>query len=306
MCDDGTCFRSFAKVILIIVNIIFFLAGLLMLGFGIALVVAPEKVISFLSSNVNFAQISDSTGGFFVEIIKASGIFMIILGAVVAIIAFFGFFGACCESKCMIVTYAIILIIIVLAEVALIIFAAQYPNVFEKVGEQTLNETLYKEFNRDVMVDKSGTIMAGGEGLKVETAWNAFQVKFNCCGSSNFTDYGNFNWTPTNNCSAPIVCNSDSKLKVPLSCCKLNTPNVTPTNLTDFTNPGECQKTASSSFTHIEGCSKKIIVTVKDYIMQYSKIAIGIAAGIVGLEIILITLAFIICCCGEGSSNKYV
>jgi hypothetical protein len=304
MCE-GNCFKTFAKVLLIIVNIFFCLAGLLMLAFGIALVVAPQKVISFLSTTVSFTEVSDGSGGFFVEIIKASGIFMIILGGIVTIIAVFGFFGACCENNCMLVTYAIILIIIVLAEVALIIFAAVYPTVFEKVGEQAFNETLMKEYRKDMTVYSNGTLN-NDEATAVETTWNAFQVKFNCCGSANYSDYGSFNWEQIN-CEDPKHANCPAKSIVPLTCCKLKVGGQTPQTLDDFIDPKSCMETAAETSTNREGCSKKVINAAKDYIMSYSKIAIGIAAGIVGLEIILITLAFIMCCCrDESRSSKYV
>jgi hypothetical protein len=302
MCE-GNCFKTFAKVLLIIINIFFGLAGLLMLAFGIALVVAPQKVISFLSTTLSFNELTDGSGDLIVEIIKASGIFMIILGGIVTIIAFFGFFGACCESNCMLVTYAIILIIIVLAEVALIIFAAVYPTVFEKVGEQAFNETLMKEYKKDLTLYSNGTLSVD-KATPVETSWNAFQVKFNCCGSANFSDYQRFTWMKLD-CEDPSKCPTASL--VPLTCCKLKVGGQIPKTWDDFVDPRSCMETAAETSTNREGCSKKVINAAKDYIMSFSKIAIGIAAGIVGLEIILITLAFIMCCCRDGSrSSKYV
>jgi hypothetical protein len=306
MCDTGNdCCRGFAKVLLIIINILFFLAGLLMLAFGIALVVAPQKVIAFISMSGDFQDFSSSTGGFFIEIIKASGIFMIILGGIVTIIAFFGFFGACCDSKCMLVTYAIILIIIVLAEVALIIFAAVYPSVFQSVGQTAFNDTLMNEYKSDVVVSSNGTFDESSIG-DVSIAWNALQVAFNCCGASNYTDYSKFSWTPIKCDPSNPKCTQAAK--VPVSCCKLNPGVGDPMSLNDFIDPKTCMENPSNpTVANQVGCSTSVMNTAKSYIMQYSNIAIGIAAGIVGLEIILITLAFVLCCCREGSSsNKYV
>jgi len=305
MCDDGDCFRTFAKVLLIIVNIIFCLAGLLMLALGIVLVVAPEKIISFLTSNINFSDLAGGDGDFFLELIKASGIFMIILGGIVAIIACFGFIGACCDSKCMLVTYAVILIIILLAEVALIIFAAVYPKAFEDLGEQLLNKTL-TAYQRDQLLSKNDSLSdrpgPDGKVSAVDTTWNAIQVKFKCCGATGPSDYLSVTTWEKLKCEDDTdpKCPKDSQ-KVPISCCKSGVDN--PTKYTDFENAGACLIDTSSPSTNQDGCTKKVI----DGVMQYSKIAIGIAAGIVGLEIILITLAFVMCCCRDGSrSNKYV
>jgi hypothetical protein len=297
MCGEGGCFRSFAKVILIIVNIIFCLAGLLMLALGIALTVAPEKVIDFAetTTEIKFDDYATASGGLFEEIIRASGIFMIILGSVVFIIAFFGFVGACCESKCILVTYAIILIIIVLAEVALIIFAAVYPDKFADTASDALTVALKKEFTRDFNYNGNFTDDVG----KGSKAWSVVQVGWKCCGANNNSDYERFNWVRSN-------CSGTCYQKVPLSCCKLK-KNVTgfPTSRYDFINAEECVKNPTNDTTNLNGCTDAIINSAKDLILDYSKIAIGIAAGIVGVELILIALAFFLCCIGDRSS-KYV
>jgi len=301
MCGDGGCFRSFAKIVLIIVNIIFLLAGLLMLAFGISLVVAPEKVIKFiLSSGVDFDSFQNTSDGFFQEIIRACGIFMIILGSVVALIACFGFFGACCNSKFLLVTYAVILIIILLAEVALIIFAAVFPREFQNIAEKALKESL-QDFRSDVKVDKNGTI--DKSGVTTDGAiWISFQTEFECCGATNFTDYQSFDWKRTS-CSTPDVCNDQGL--VPLSCCKLKDPSkaIDAITLNDYVDYKGCLSQAKVNSTNTNGCTKAVMDSAKHRIMNYSKIAIGIAAGIVGLEIILIVFAFILCCMED---SKYV
>ena len=125
----GKCIRGFAKFILIFINAIFLLGGFLMLAFGITITAAPAKVwSSFTINSVNFSQFSQLSNDQLNDIVLACGIFMIILGVIMVVISFFGFFGACCENKCMLVTYAVLLIIIVLAEVALIAFASVFPS----------------------------------------------------------------------------------------------------------------------------------------------------------------------------------
>jgi len=296
MCEEGGCFRSFAKVLLIIVNIIFFLAGLLMLAFGIAVVVAPVQCLNFLkTSGINFNSWQGDTGNYFVQIVQACGIFMIILGAVVAVIACFGFFGACCDNKCMLVTYAIILIIILLAEVALIIFAAVYPTAFNSTAKTSVFNLLTADFKSDIVTYPNGSLgnVSTGSGV-----WAALQLELGCCGSNNYTDYAQFNWTRT---ACPGQANT-CYYQVPLSCCKLKSNSSLPASTNDFVNYNSCITTADAGSTYQGGCTDGVINLIK----SYSRIAIGIAAGIVGLEIILIILAFVMCCIASDRSSKYV
>jgi len=307
MCEDDGCCRSFCKVFLIIINIIFLLAGLLMLALGISLTVAPEKVIKFAeTSGVNFDSINETSDGFFLEIVRACGIFMIILGGVVAIVAFLGFIGACCESQCLLVTYAIILIIIVLAEVALIIFAAVYPTTFEKSAEDLLKKSIDK-YGADGTVLTNNSLDYSRIN-PVARAWITLQSKFNCCGSVNYTDYrSSKNWTDDNNklqCQA-IPPPSNCPAVIPMSCCKLNDGVTFGNSKTDFKNLDTCLKTQDPSVTNQIGCTTAVIAEAKTFLKRYGSIAIGIAAGIVGLELIMITLAFVLCCMRRGSS-KYV
>jgi hypothetical protein len=307
MCEEDGCCRSFAKGLFIFVNIIFLLAGLLMLALGISLVVAPEKVLQFAAtSGADLASVNNTSDGSLMEIVRAVGIFMIILGGVVAIVAFLGFIGACCESQCILVTYAIILIIIVLAEVALIVFAAVYPNTFENTSADLLMKSI-NLYGADAKVRTDGTIDYSQTNAFAKD-WIYLQSTFNCCGSYNYTDYKNSkNWTDTNtqlcqsnptspNCPAPVI---------PMSCCKLADGKSNASMVTDYKDLNSCLKAPKDSpAANPKGCTGTIIGEVKDVLKKYGSIAIGIAAGIVGLELIMITLAFVLCCARRKA--KYV
>jgi len=302
MCEEGGCFRKFAKVFLIIVNIIFLLAGLLMLAFGISLVASPDKVIKFLeTSGVNFESFQALSEGNFITVIKASGIFMIVMGAVVALVACFGFLGACLDNKWLLITYAIFLIIIVLAEIALIAFAAVYSRVFQSNMEQTVLNTLVN-FGVDVTVMSDGTIDKS-QVRESGASWIAFQTQYQCCGANNYSDYNTITWNSTR-CQPPYTC--PPRAAVPLSCCKLKDPNnKVVTSINDYSNYAACLEGAQDSATNKVGCTETFVNEAKTWINRYGRIAIGIAAGIIGLEFILLFLTFFICCTGDGS-NKYV
>jgi len=292
------CIKGISKFLLITVNLIFLLASLLMLALGITLVVAPQKIISFAeSSGVNLQVISDATGGFFTQIINASGVFMIVLGSIVAIISFLGFVGACCDNSCMLGTYAVLLIVIVLAEIALIIFAAVYPQVFEQKSSDVMYTTLTKSFKTDIQLLPNGSF-SNATLQPVDVAWMVLQFEVKCCGANNYTDYNQFSWT---RCGNTGPCNSGNT--IPISCCQLKNGTTFPSSQNDFVNVNTCLNGASSASTYLQGCANQTFTLAQTSIMRYSKIAIGIAAGIVGVEVILITLAFIICCRSKGSKS---
>lgn len=300
MCEDaGDCCRTTAKVFLIIINLLFFLLGLLMLAFGIALVAAPGKCIDAISSlgENDFDNFKNASDGYIFDLVRAVGIFMIVLGGVVAIIAFFGFFGACCENRCMLITYVVILVIIILAEIALIIFAAVFPDKFEKAGKKAFYNSLKAEFKHDFNVT-GGSFRDNSNTGKTENVWNAIQWSLKCCGVYNYLDYSNYtDWTKATCDGAPCA----TPTIVPLSCCKRKDTSKWPQQLTDYEDYSKCLQGNVAAMNQ-KGCGD----AAKDLIKDYGKIAIGIAAGVVGLELILITLALIMACMWSDRSGKYV
>ena len=75
-----------------------------MLAFGIAMVAAPDKVAQTVrDSGGDLRVLGDAD-----YIIKAAGIFMIILGSCVTLIGGLGFFGACCENRCLLIIVSIL------------------------------------------------------------------------------------------------------------------------------------------------------------------------------------------------------
>jgi hypothetical protein len=305
MCGEDCC-RSFAKIILIVVNVIFCLAGLLMLAFGIAMLVAPDKIFALLpASGTDFGTLVNASGGYVLTIIKGIGIFMIILGGVVTIISFLGFVGACCESSCTLIIYTIIMIIIVLAEVALIIFAAVFPTTLTSSTGDTIASILRDNFKSDISVDSNGNIQNSTNAF--DQAWAVIQVAFTCCGARNSSDFSQFQWQKLQ-CggAANPNCAASSAFIVPITCCALkNGTTRFPKSTNDFKSPQACLTTADPLVTNNQGCSPKIILLLQDLLMRFSPIAIGIAAGIGGLQLILITLAIVIVCYAHRH-EKYV
>jgi tetraspanin-18 len=295
MCDSDDCCKTLSKVLLVIINLFFLLLGLLMLAFGIAMVVAPDKVgESVKQTGADLDVLGNAS-----VIIKAAGIFMIILGGIVTIIGAFGFFGACCENRCLLISYLIVVIIILLAEVALIIFAACYPDSLQTYIQKEMTATLIKNFTQDVRVYPNVTI---GSDYPFGYSWAATQFGAKCCGVYNSSDYSNY--TEANRQVQPPTGGAPITAVVPISCCKLN-DGVKFENIksqSDFVNLYDCVKTGNPVSTNTQSC----YTAIDGMVMQASRIAIGIAAAIVGFQIIIIILGIILCCAITRSKSLTV
>jgi len=290
------------------VNVIFLLAGILLVVFGIVWIAAPEKVLWLaLQLGINLISLARMFGEFFPDIIAACIITLIVLGVIVTIIAFLGFFGACCKSRCMTLIYAISIMMIGLAEIALIILVAVYPEQLKTYSLQFATSTLRNEFKSDVSFENDG--FNTNSSNPVEAAWMTTQLKLGCCGSVGYSDYGSFNWTrftctPTrsllslvNNIFYNNTCPSrPDRSIVPISCCKIkgDKSGRVPYSIDGFSNLTSCLEEAETASTNRNGCSTIVIDKLMSFIREYSKILIGVAVGILATEGILVTFALML------------
>ena len=99
-----SCCDSLFKTLLLLFNLGFALVGLVLIGFGAYVQVAAKDYLNFLSDNY-----------------LNTPVFIIILGVVIFVIAFFGCCGAVKESKCMMYTYGFLLFVILIAQVGVVL-----------------------------------------------------------------------------------------------------------------------------------------------------------------------------------------
>ncbi|GJQ75616.1 hypothetical protein Trydic_g17695 [Trypoxylus dichotomus] len=100
------CAAEFTKILLFVLNLLFVLAGLALLIIGV-----------LFKLNLNEATDAIPDG------LELAPTLLIIVGCIVFVIAFFGCCGAVRESTCMLTTYAVILLIIFVLQVAVSVFA---------------------------------------------------------------------------------------------------------------------------------------------------------------------------------------
>jgi len=160
---------------MLLVNFVFVVVGAALIGLGAYIQVGAKQYLDFLSDNY-----------------LNTPIFIMIVGGVIFIVAFFGCCGAYKESSCMIYTYAVLLSVILICEIGAGIAAFALKGDLKNVIETKMVDGM-KNYGKE-----------GHDG--VTNAWDLLQTDLACCGSHNYTDW------------AIVMPNA-----VPDSCCKEDT-----------------------------------------------------------------------------------
>ncbi|XP_014836940.1 PREDICTED: tetraspanin-1-like [Poecilia mexicana] len=163
------CCTGFLKVMMFIFNGGIFLAGLVILGVGIWVTVDSDSLLSLVE---NVVKLPD-------EVFKLNyvGYMLIGVGAVLLIIGFLGCCGAVKESRCMLLTFFSLVLIIFIVEVAggivLFVFTDEVDQIFNNLENDVRTEiqTNY-----------------GNDTEKTEL-WDTAMEQFHCCGYKNYTDF---------------------------------------------------------------------------------------------------------------------
>ncbi|KAL4218535.1 Tetraspanin-8 [Mactra antiquata] len=205
-------------------------------------------------------------------LLESAAIVLLVGGAAVLIIGFLGCCGAMKQSQCLLCLYAILLLLILIIELAAIVIAG----VFSSQVEDKLKDFLKKNINSTY----EGAIDTSEEfSLGLDYA----QVYFACCGVDSFEEFhGATKWNRTTS--------SGQRMDVPPTCCKLKDVDAylkdQQAELEDPNCPISPTQTNSNYHTPCWD-------SIKDYLKSRIALVIGIAAGILGLEIICVIFA---CC----------
>ncbi|NXU08918.1 TSN1 protein, partial [Pardalotus punctatus] len=172
-------FFTFIKVMMILFNLTIFLAGGTLLGIGIWVKVDGES----------FLDIFGAFSSKFLQIVNVSYL-LIVIGAILLVIGFLGCYGAQKESKCLLMMFFSVMLIIFIAEVA----AAVVALVFTGLAETLLTGLVTPLLKEKYGVDTTFTHI-----------WNVTMTEVDCCGLNNYTDFINSHWYETHG-SYPKQC----------------------------------------------------------------------------------------------------
>ncbi|XP_049746915.1 CD82 antigen [Elephas maximus indicus] len=158
----GSACIKVTKYFLFLFNLLFFILGAVILGFGVWILVDKSSFISVL-------QTSDSS-------LKVGAYVFISVGAVTMLMCFLGCIGAVKEVRCLLGLYFALLLLILIAQVvAGTLFYFKMGKVKQEMGNAVIS--LIRDYNSS-RVDS------------LQDTWDYVQAQVGCCGWVNF-----YNWT---------------------------------------------------------------------------------------------------------------
>jgi len=263
------------KTLVFIINFLLWVCGILLIVFGGIALGDPDQIINVLNMIQGVNMITPLIDIY--PLFEGVAIFMIVLGSLLFLFGGIGCHGAYRMHKRMIMNYWILLIVGVLTEIALIIYAAVFPPTMNAYVQDQLMMSLHNDFEPVTISGSSVTYSTN----YTAGAWEALQSQTECCGVYNYTDYSNFIWSTVSEYPQPHL--------LPPTCCKSDRTdgqNVSSTN--QFLNLDKCLNTTlpTPGYYYQQGCWEVAI----NMVWQFDYIAIGISGALMLTQLIGIML----------------
>ncbi|NWZ05050.1 TSN1 protein, partial [Agelaius phoeniceus] len=250
------CF-TFIKVMMILFNLAIFLSGGTLLGVGIWVKVDGEsflKIFGTLSSSI-------------LQVVNVAYL-LIVIGAILLVIGFLGCYGAQKESKCLLMMFFSVVLIIFIAEVA----AAVVALVFTGLAETLLTGLVTPLLKEKYGVDEAFTQI-----------WNVTMSEVHCCGLNNYTDFNNSYFYDTHHGYPGQCCDTQEPCNSTLPSWGMLCPGSW--GITTSCHPHLCA-------CLVQGCFKQILEEIR----TNAGVAGGVAAGIAALEIAAMAVSMYLYC----------
>lgn len=267
-------------VFLVIINIIFFLMGL---GLVIAGALALTDVSNINTDHIKPLLDSIPVGSFEAgNLVKNLTTLIIVIGAFILLIAGLGLFGACCQNKFMLVTYAVLVLILLVMKIAVIILWFTMKNTVENEVKDKLFVSLKDNYKEDTLTNSNS----------ISNAWNYMFMTLDCCGVnpvvSTKNDFDSTYWCNDDGSCLAAVSN------IPKTCC-LNVDENTYT-----TAPTACHSSVHTGTYNTKGCYDAL----KEKLLSQSPSIIGVMVTVIVIEVLAVIFAFWVCCqVGDKSAN---
>lgn len=203
------CFDGLARLLLVVLNIVFMLAGLAIFVVGFILRYGKTIYEPFLETGITqLEKVTKDTGLAVLsvddinlgEVMTGLATGLIIGGLALFALSFVGCCGACCKVSFMLWLYAIVMVVFFVGEMVAIGLLYGKPSL---VTDQLKNS----------LSDYKGITSAEVYSL----AWNIIMIQFKCCGVDNYHDFAlSTSWNNTLQINGKPVA-----LVTPVACCKM-------------------------------------------------------------------------------------
>ncbi|CAF1328075.1 unnamed protein product [Rotaria sp. Silwood1] len=176
-----SCGVQCTRTILFILNILFFIFGFTLLGFGIYVKVSKTLHIA-LSEHINTKIIGGSA-------LEWIGVIMIIVAVFTILLSAFGCLGALFKNRVFLYLYAVILSLVIITELAALIITLTY--------RVRIRDSYYHGFQQ-LFIE-----IYSNNHTDLKYVIEDIEREFKCCGIDNVTDYYEHNYT------VPVTCYQD-------------------------------------------------------------------------------------------------
>lgn len=251
------CCSSIVKTFLFITNFLIFLLSCAVIGLGIWILVDKPSLVNILDTTETSIPIYDS-----------AVILLIVVASLALIITFLGCCGAWKESRCMLGTYFVaVLALLVLIVVGTVIGMSQGV---EHIAEP-LKDTMYLYDETSQRADIQ----------EITKLWDDVQVQYQCCGVFSAEDWSKtprFNGDGYMEDGTAIIMG----VRVPRSCCEA------------ATDKAKCMtRPTNRNGAYVVGCFELLYDDISDHI----NIVGGIAIAIIVIMVLDMAIACYMCTC---------
>ncbi|XP_018426169.1 PREDICTED: tetraspanin-1-like [Nanorana parkeri] len=177
-----SCF-SFLKKMMFIFNGIIYVGGVTVLGVGIWVKV----------DGGSFLKILVSAAPQLMQLVNV-GYLCIAVGGFLMVMGFLGCYGAVKESRCMLMIFFIIVLIIFIVEMVGAVVVLAFSSL-SKIFIDYLGNAAVKYLRNDY-----------GQNNELTTVWNSTMKEMKCCGFNGYKDFINSTYYRNNNEFPPICC----------------------------------------------------------------------------------------------------
>lgn len=283
------CGAHCAKLLLIILNIIFILSGLVLIAIGIWLVADPSvlKVVNFIVAGQS-------------NLFRSAAILLITMGAFILLVSVIGFAGAVTEKPVVIGIYIALVALVCAGEFAGAIIAIVYKDKIMYKIDISLWDSLHSGSNSYYQVyqpNANSTVCKLASDNRA--VWDYIQVKFGCCGvhDGDLSGYDTTNIVLNDTCTRML----DLPGSRPMTCCTpLSTVDKSDYEVDENDDQLAKRKDFDCSSIISNGCADDLI----EWVEEYAPSLVGIGMGIGMLEMFVIIFA--VCLCQHTKRYKEV